>query len=81
MKRVLFILALALVCISASVATSKILAVPATPQRVKHDWFNSVEQADEFIGECAREGYIIKSVSVVGHPYGFQTWLVVAEKY
>lgn len=56
---------------------------PATPILVRHKVFIDINEADRYIGQCVRDGFIIKQVAITrAGSYGsFESQIVIAEKY
>lgn len=86
MKTALIILA-AIFLISASTIT---VFTPALPKATRHKLFTRKQQggdifeiADKYIGQCIRDGYVIKTVAIcnAGSYAMDETVIVIAEKY
>jgi len=59
-------------------APNVIYTKPALPKVVRHRVFGDMDQTNEYVGRCIRDGYIIKCIAISGYN---AEYYVVAEKY
>lgn len=83
MRNALLIVLTAFVLMGTTVTMSHVITTPAVPKMVRHTIFNSLDAANEYVGDCYKGGFIIKSISIVAQgQYTVDVRvLVVAEKY
>ncbi|MHB8209118.1 hypothetical protein [Mucilaginibacter sp.] len=86
MKKIILIIGCALLCIAASVSSTIIISQPAIPKQQQHGFFTSAEDANNFIGKCIRQGYVIKFITASqsqgdSNLITHENYIVVAEKY
>jgi len=69
----------------ADTTTPKVIVTrPAVPKVVRHRAFVDIRNfngVDEYIGQCIRDGYIIKTVAASNNSEYDSNWIVIAEKY
>jgi hypothetical protein len=78
-KHLLMLIAVAIVSISSSVVTSRIICTPAVPKQVFVKYYSNDQEAISDIKNLSKQGWIVKSFVVAGQYAGY-TYLIM-EKY